>query len=108
MLPHKKAQEDLSHSMMQQMIQVMGKLQSFIEKMNTNLDNKERSFFAKPQANPRGKLNNSPSGSGNQEQTKADTTLRSGKIIGRESSPSIMEENNNRESNRRARRRGKY
>ena len=80
------------------MIQAMGKLQSSIEKMNTNLDNKERSFPAQPQANPRGKLNNGPivSSYENQVQENIIPTLRSGNVIWKEITASIMEENNNR------------
>ena len=63
--------------------------------MNRNWDNKERSFLAQPQANLRGQLNNGPSSSGNQEQSKVITTLRSGKVVWKESSTSTMDEDNN-------------
>ena len=77
------------------MIQAMGKLQTFMVRMSNQFDNKDRGTFpAQPQANPRGQPPNGPSSSnyGNQEQAKAVTILRSGKIVGKDISPSSCEE----------------
>ena len=55
MLPHKKAQEEPMQTMMQQLIQIMGKLQTFVDRINNQQDSKEKGIFpAQPQPNPRG------------------------------------------------------
>ena len=52
---HKKAQEDATQMMMQQMIQVMGKLQTSVKKLSMHNEAQERGTFpAQPQPNPNG------------------------------------------------------
>ena len=73
--------------MMQQMMQLMSKLNANVEKLTAHQEDKGKSvvFPAQPEQNPRGQnYNSSTSGSGHHEQAKAVTFLRSGRVIEKE------------------------
>ena len=75
--------------MMQQMMQMLGKLNSNMEKRTASQEGAQNTFPAQPDPNSRGQHPGSTSGGPQQEQAKAITVLRSGHAIGKEESPLI-------------------
>ena len=85
--PHKKAQEDPNQVMMQQMMQMLGKLNSNMERWNATQEGAWNTFPAQPDPNPRGQHPGSTSGGPQQEQAKAIIVLKSERAIGKEDPP---------------------
>ena len=75
--------------MMQQMMQMLGKLNSNIERWNAIQEGARNTFPAQPDPNSRCQHPGSTSGRPQQEQAKAITVFRSGRAIGKEKSPPI-------------------
>ena len=82
---YRKAPETNTKAMFQQLVQLMGKMQTSLDRIASQNDAKENGIFpAQPQANPRGTQAaniTSSSNQGNIKYAKTVITLRSGKII---------------------------